>query len=74
MYDVSFLVGKDGGAKRSVQANSTILALRSEYFRAMCFGPMRNDREKVRKDSYGGSFCQTKKPFFPPSSSRSSLT
>lgn len=47
LCDVDFVVGP-GGARFS--ANSTVLALRSPYFAAMLFGPLRSDREKVTGD------------------------
>ncbi len=50
LHDVSFLVGRSPEEKREVGANSTVLSLRSEYFRAMCFGAMRSDRQKVISD------------------------
>ena len=45
---MSFLVGREGvDSRREFAANSTVLAVASPYFRAMCFGPMKNDKQKA---------------------------
>ena len=46
LCDVTFLVGRE---EVEVRANSTVLALGSDYFKAMLFGPHKNDLPKVWK-------------------------
>ena len=51
LLDVTFVVGVEGGEVREFKANSTVLAIHSGYFKAMCFGPLRQpDRPKVIND------------------------
>lgn len=51
LLDVTFVVGIEGGEQREFRANSTVLSVHSEYFKAMCFGPMKQpDRPKIIND------------------------
>ena len=57
LLDVTFVVGVEGGERREFKANSTVLSVHSEYFKAMCFGLMRQpDRPKVISDMTPGVF------------------
>lgn len=57
LLDISFVVGVEGGEHREFRANSTVLSVHSEYFKAMCFGPMRQpDRPKIINDMTPGVF------------------
>ena len=57
LLDVTFVVGVEGGERREFRANSTVLSVHSEYFKAMCFGPMRQpDRPKIISDMTPGVF------------------
>jgi hypothetical protein len=53
LLDVTFVVGRedDDGGRKEFCGNSTVLSLRSPYFKAMCFGPMKQpDKKKVITD------------------------
>ena len=50
LCDITFLVGRSETSRQSITANSTILALASPYFKAMCFGPLRSNEPKVIND------------------------
>ena len=51
LLDVTFVVGFEGEEKREFKANSTVLSLKSDYFKTMCYGPMRQpDTAKIIDD------------------------
>lgn len=51
LCDVTFSVGKgEEHTRRTFEANGTVLALRSDYFKAMCFGPLKSNEVKVIPD------------------------
>ena len=57
LLDVTFVVGVEGREQREFRANSTVLSVHSEYFKAMCFGPLRQpDRPKIINDMTPGVF------------------
>lgn len=69
MRDTSFHVGTVEGHRQIIKANSTILSLRSPYFRELCFGTLLSDMktkiicveveifEKVLRFCYGTADC-----------------